>query len=60
MGTSGVRFADAETMTSVLTMAQGHVTPLAVVFDTQHQVTVLLDKTLADAASIVRLMRIYV
>jgi hypothetical protein len=54
VGTSGVRFADSETMTSVLTMQQGHVTPLAIVFDTQHQVTVLLDKTLAESACIVR------
>jgi prolyl-tRNA synthetase len=53
VGTSGVRFADAETMTSVLTMAQGHVTPLAICFDTQHVVQVLVDKSLAECATTV-------
>jgi hypothetical protein len=54
VGTSGVRFADGETLQTVLATAQGHVSPLAIINDQQKQVSVLLDKTLADAELVVR------
>eukprot|EP00455_Lapot_gusevi_P017430 TRINITY_DN1929_c0_g1_i2.p1 TRINITY_DN1929_c0_g1~~TRINITY_DN1929_c0_g1_i2.p1 ORF type:complete len:732 (+),score=358.51 TRINITY_DN1929_c0_g1_i2:53-2197(+) len=52
VGTSGVRFADAESLANVLQVPQGHVTPLAVMNDAEHSVTVLLDKVAAEHAAI--------
>lgn len=55
VGTSGLRFADGETLAGVLKVAQGSVTPLATMHDEQHQVIVLLAKSLAEAQAVVRL-----
>ncbi len=52
IGTAGLRFADADALAGSLKVPQGHVTPLALINDEQKQVSVLLDKVLAEAPSI--------
>ena len=46
LNTSGLRFASEDTLTSVLGVTRGSVTPFALINDEQHQVKVVLDKKL--------------
>ncbi|CAN0481393.1 unnamed protein product, partial [Hapterophycus canaliculatus] len=48
-----LRFADAATLDSVLGVAQGAVSPLAVVNDTENVATLAMDKALIDAEEVV-------
>ncbi|CAM9130129.1 unnamed protein product [Scytosiphon promiscuus] len=51
-GKVSLRFADAATLDSVLGVAQGAVSPLAVVNDTENVATLAMDKALIDAEEI--------
>lgn len=51
-GKPSLRFADAETLSSVLGVTQGAVSPLAVVNDTEVVATFAIDKALFDASDV--------
>lgn len=49
LGKMNLRFADEASLDTLLNVKQGSVTPLAIVYDTENQVRLVLDKKLVDA-----------
>jgi Ala-tRNA(Pro) deacylase len=53
LGAKRLSFASAETLREALGVAPGAVTPLALINDTAHRVSFVLDRALAEAARII-------